>query len=125
MRGGDELCRRLGRCPRRERLCGWPGHRDVRSSIRSIPQRAGGTNCAGGWDGVCARDDSALGGSPVTAVGEIVGAVEEAGQLVAVQGTMPAAVEGVTDDSRAARAGIAFVAVRGTARDGHEFLPAV
>jgi UDP-N-acetylmuramoyl-L-alanyl-D-glutamate--2,6-diaminopimelate ligase len=60
----------------------------------------------------------------VTAVAQIVGALTEAGQLVSVRGALPETVEGVTDDSRAARAGVVFVAVRGTARDGHEFLPA-
>jgi UDP-N-acetylmuramoyl-L-alanyl-D-glutamate--2,6-diaminopimelate ligase len=37
---------------------------------------------------------------------------------------LPDAIDGVTDDSRAVRSGVAFVAVRGTTRDGHEFLAA-
>jgi UDP-N-acetylmuramoyl-L-alanyl-D-glutamate--2,6-diaminopimelate ligase len=58
-------------------------------------------------------------------VSEIIAALTEAGQLVSVAAPMPATIEGVTDDSRAVKGGMAFVAVRGTARDGHEFLPAV
>ena len=49
-------------------------------------------------------------------------ALDGAGLLVAVQGTLPAEVQGVTDDSRGVRAGGAFVAVRGHASDGHRFL---
>jgi UDP-N-acetylmuramoyl-L-alanyl-D-glutamate--2,6-diaminopimelate ligase len=37
---------------------------------------------------------------------------------------MPDAFTGVTDDSRAVRPGTLFIAVRGTARDGHEYLGA-
>jgi UDP-N-acetylmuramoyl-L-alanyl-D-glutamate--2,6-diaminopimelate ligase len=36
---------------------------------------------------------------------------------------MPAAFTSVTDDSRAVLTGTLFVAVRGTARDGHQYLP--
>jgi UDP-N-acetylmuramoyl-L-alanyl-D-glutamate--2,6-diaminopimelate ligase len=36
---------------------------------------------------------------------------------------MPSAFTSVTDDSRAVRTGTLFVAVRGTARDGHQYLP--
>ena len=52
-------------------------------------------------------------------------ALERAGQLVAVRGVLPAAVDSVTDDSRIAGAGSCFVAVRGSARDGHTFLAAI
>ena len=52
-------------------------------------------------------------------------ALERAGQLVAVRGVLPAAVDTVTDDSRIADAGSCFVAVRGSARDGHTFLAAI
>jgi UDP-N-acetylmuramoyl-L-alanyl-D-glutamate--2,6-diaminopimelate ligase len=60
----------------------------------------------------------------VTAVPDIVAALAAAGQLVLLEGQVPATVDGVTDDSRAVRSGMAFVAVRGTARDGHDFLSA-
>src|SRR5687767_6720701 len=36
-----------------------------------------------------------------------------------------ASVSRITQDSREAGPGVVFVAVRGTARDGHEFIPAV
>ncbi len=52
-------------------------------------------------------------------------ALERAGLLVAVRGTLPPSITGITDDSRKAGAGDCFVAVRGSARDGHEFLPQV
>ncbi|HWZ58914.1 MAG TPA: UDP-N-acetylmuramoyl-L-alanyl-D-glutamate--2,6-diaminopimelate ligase [Gemmatimonadaceae bacterium] len=59
----------------------------------------------------------------MTAGAALVTALSEAGLLVAVRGPVPEVIEGVTDDSRVVRQGMAFVAVRGTARDGHEFLP--
>lgn len=52
-------------------------------------------------------------------------ALERAGQLVAVHGTLPPTITALTDDSRQVGAGIGFVAVRGSARDGHTFLGAV
>jgi UDP-N-acetylmuramoyl-L-alanyl-D-glutamate--2,6-diaminopimelate ligase len=66
-----------------------------------------------------------LGGNEPVAVEQIRAALERAGQLVAVRGTMPATIAGLTDDSRQVRAGSGFVAVRGSARDGHTFLAAV
>jgi UDP-N-acetylmuramoyl-L-alanyl-D-glutamate--2,6-diaminopimelate ligase len=53
----------------------------------------------------------------------ISGALQRAGLLVAASGPLPSAVAAITDDSRAVTRGSLFVAVRGTARDGHEFLP--
>ncbi|HEX2717493.1 MAG TPA: UDP-N-acetylmuramoyl-L-alanyl-D-glutamate--2,6-diaminopimelate ligase [Gemmatimonadaceae bacterium] len=50
--------------------------------------------------------------------------LRDAGLLRAVQGRLPATIDAITDDSRAVRAGTLFVAVRGSARDGHEFLDA-
>ena len=52
-------------------------------------------------------------------------ALARAGVLVEVRGAMPAQLSGITDDSRQVAAGSLFVAVRGTARDGHDFLAAV
>jgi UDP-N-acetylmuramoyl-L-alanyl-D-glutamate--2,6-diaminopimelate ligase len=51
-------------------------------------------------------------------------ALRSAGVFVSERGPMPDAFTGVTDDSRAVRAGTLFIAVRGTARDGHEYLGA-
>ncbi len=52
-------------------------------------------------------------------------ALERAGLLTRVVGTLPATIEDITDDSRTVRHGSCFVAVKGSARDGHEFLPQV
>ena len=52
----------------------------------------------------------------------IVDALREAGLLVGTRDTLPASVVALTDDSRAVHAGSLFVAVRGTERDGHEYL---
>lgn len=52
-------------------------------------------------------------------------ALSRSGQLVEVRGVLPERVGSITDDSRTAVAAACFVAVRGSARDGHEFLPQV
>ena len=49
-------------------------------------------------------------------------ALERAGQLISVQGTLPAGVLAITDDSRKIGQRTCFVAVRGSQRDGHTFL---
>ena len=54
----------------------------------------------------------------------IARALDEAGLLVERRGALPDAITGITDDSRAVRAGFLFVAVRGTERDGHDYLAA-
>ena len=54
----------------------------------------------------------------------ITRALDEAGLLVERRGTLPAAGAGIADDSRAVEPGWIFVAVRGTAADGHDFLDA-
>ena len=51
-------------------------------------------------------------------------ALERAGVLLGDRGPLPATITGITDDSRQVRAGHCFVAVRGSARDGHAFLAA-
>jgi UDP-N-acetylmuramoyl-L-alanyl-D-glutamate--2,6-diaminopimelate ligase len=51
--------------------------------------------------------------------------LRELGLLVGERGPLPDRIERVTDDSRAAQAGTAFVAVRGSVRDGHDYLPQV
>jgi UDP-N-acetylmuramoyl-L-alanyl-D-glutamate--2,6-diaminopimelate ligase len=52
----------------------------------------------------------------------IVDALRDAGLLVGTRGALPAGVSSLTDDSRAVRVGALFVAVRGSERDGHEYL---
>jgi UDP-N-acetylmuramoyl-L-alanyl-D-glutamate--2,6-diaminopimelate ligase len=57
--------------------------------------------------------------------GDIREALERAALLVAVRGVWPEHLTGITDDSRTVEPGGLFIAVRGSARDGHDFLPAV
>ena len=52
----------------------------------------------------------------------IIQALDEAGLLVERRGVFPSSIGGITDDSRAVVNGGLFVAVHGTARDGHDFL---
>jgi len=54
----------------------------------------------------------------------IARALAEAGLLVSASPAMPSEFSGITDDSRAAEPGTLFMAVRGSTRDGHEFLAA-
>jgi UDP-N-acetylmuramoyl-L-alanyl-D-glutamate--2,6-diaminopimelate ligase len=51
-------------------------------------------------------------------------ALAEAGLLVAQEGELPERFSAITDDSRRVRPGALFVAVQGTAHDGHDFLTA-
>src|SRR5215468_4487148 len=51
-------------------------------------------------------------------------ALDDAGLLVERRGRLPASISGITDDSRAVKPGFLFVAVRGSERDGHDFLDA-
>ncbi|MFN2399504.1 MAG: UDP-N-acetylmuramoyl-L-alanyl-D-glutamate--2,6-diaminopimelate ligase [Gemmatimonadaceae bacterium] len=55
-------------------------------------------------------------------VAAIEGALDRAGLRVETRGTLPDTASGITDDSRDVSSGSMFVAVRGSARDGHEFL---
>ena len=57
-------------------------------------------------------------------IGRLADALAGAGLLAARRGTLPSHVSGMTDDSRAVTRGSLFVAVRGTQRDGHDFLAA-
>ena len=54
----------------------------------------------------------------------IARALDEAALLVERRGPLPATISGITDDSRAVKPGFLFVAVRGSERDGHDFLDA-
>jgi len=59
----------------------------------------------------------------VTALAPIVEALRRAELLLSVEGTLPSTVTDIVDDSRTVRPGALFVAVRGTERDGHDYLP--
>ena len=59
--------------------------------------------------------------APVRAIADALAA---RGLLVGVRGTLPDDVASITDDSRHAGPGALFVAVRGSQRDGHDFLAA-
>ena len=52
-------------------------------------------------------------------------ALARAGVLREVRGAMPDELTGITDDSRQVGTGALFIAVRGTSRDGHDFLPSL
>jgi len=62
--------------------------------------------------------------SPPRDTREIVRALGDAGILVSSDDRLPATVSAITEDSRHVERGGAFVAVRGSARDGHDFLGA-
>jgi UDP-N-acetylmuramoyl-L-alanyl-D-glutamate--2,6-diaminopimelate ligase len=55
---------------------------------------------------------------------EITSALERADLLVTTSGALPDIVAAIADDSRDVRDGSLFIAVRGSARDGHDFLEA-
>jgi UDP-N-acetylmuramoyl-L-alanyl-D-glutamate--2,6-diaminopimelate ligase len=55
---------------------------------------------------------------------DILAALSAAGLLVGQRGTLPQTVTAITDDSRAVLDGGVFVAVRGSDRNGHDFLDA-
>jgi UDP-N-acetylmuramoyl-L-alanyl-D-glutamate--2,6-diaminopimelate ligase len=53
---------------------------------------------------------------------DVTAALDAAQLLHDRQGTLPATAEAITDDSRRVQPGALFVAVRGTERDGHDYL---
>jgi len=57
-------------------------------------------------------------------IGAIASALEEAGLLADRRGSADVTVTDVTDDSRIVSDGALFIAVKGTERDGHDFLAA-
>ncbi|MDQ8154153.1 MAG: UDP-N-acetylmuramoyl-L-alanyl-D-glutamate--2,6-diaminopimelate ligase [Gemmatimonadota bacterium] len=62
--------------------------------------------------------------SSTASVAQIAQALQDAGLLAGQRGALPERLAGLTDDSRAIVRGGAFVAVRGTQRDGHAYLDA-
>ena len=52
----------------------------------------------------------------------VVEALRQAGLLVAERGVLPQFVDAVTDDSRTVGSNALFLAVRGSERDGHDYL---
>jgi UDP-N-acetylmuramoyl-L-alanyl-D-glutamate--2,6-diaminopimelate ligase len=57
-------------------------------------------------------------------IGAIAGALDEAGLLVERRGNSDVSLTDVTDDSRVVSEGALFIAVKGTERDGHDYLAA-
>jgi UDP-N-acetylmuramoyl-L-alanyl-D-glutamate--2,6-diaminopimelate ligase len=57
-----------------------------------------------------------------TPVAVVVKALQDAAILAHIAGDVPERITGITDDSRAVVPGGAFIAVRGTAADGHEYI---
>jgi UDP-N-acetylmuramoyl-L-alanyl-D-glutamate--2,6-diaminopimelate ligase len=57
-------------------------------------------------------------------IAEIRAALEQRGLLVEVRGELPQSVSGISDDSRKVEPGNLFIAVKGWASDGHDFLDA-
>ena len=55
----------------------------------------------------------------------VVDALDRAGILVGVRGALPKVATDLCDDSRVVTRGALFLAVRGSSRDGHDYLPAV
>jgi len=56
------------------------------------------------------------------ALADVTSALESAGLLVAVRGTLPESVDGIADDSRKVSPNSLFLAVKGAALDGHDYL---
>lgn len=57
-----------------------------------------------------------------TALAPILDGLRRADLLLTVEGAVPKTITDLVDDSRAVRPGALFVAVRGTERDGHDYL---
>ena len=61
---------------------------------------------------------------PDFSIADVETALEQAGLLESRRGALPARAASITDDSRRVVAGTVFIAVRGTERDGHDYLDA-
>ena len=59
---------------------------------------------------------------PSIATNDLARALDAAGLLLERRGELPASIAGIADDSRTVGVGTLFVAVRGSQRDGHDFL---
>ncbi|MBX6331114.1 MAG: UDP-N-acetylmuramoyl-tripeptide--D-alanyl-D-alanine ligase, partial [Gemmatimonadaceae bacterium] len=53
----------------------------------------------------------------------VAAALRAADLLVETVGALPERAADITDDSRTVQPGALFIAVRGSARDGHQYLP--
>jgi len=62
--------------------------------------------------------------APAVSVGSIADALRDAGLLVATTGEVPLTITDLVDDSRQVVPGAAFVAVKGHALDGHDWIAA-
>lgn len=60
----------------------------------------------------------------VVPVERVLDALREAGLLVAQSASLPLTIADLVDDSRRVTPGSAFLAIRGAAQDGHDWLPA-
>jgi UDP-N-acetylmuramoyl-L-alanyl-D-glutamate--2,6-diaminopimelate ligase len=54
---------------------------------------------------------------------KVLAALREAGLVAEARGALPAELSDVSDDSRHVQPGSLFIAVKGSERDGHDFLP--
>ena len=61
---------------------------------------------------------------PDSRLAPVVAALHGAGLLTRLIGVLPEAVTGIADDSRLVTAGALFIAVRGSAHDGHDYVAA-
>ena len=55
-------------------------------------------------------------------IGRVVSALKGAGLFADIRGELPEVVTGISDDSRSVSLNSLFLAVKGSARDGHDFL---
>ena len=55
---------------------------------------------------------------------DVVRALDQSGLLVERLGELPSSAHGITDDSRRVLPGAVFIAIRGTERDGHDYVDA-
>ena len=58
-------------------------------------------------------------------VADVIAALDDAELLVERRGELPRTARGISDDSRAVQPGWIFLAVRGTERDGHDYIGVV
>ena len=59
---------------------------------------------------------------PELTLAAVSAALQHAGLLDQHVGELPERATGITDDSRQVRGGMVFIAVRGSERDGHDYL---